>query len=210
MKKLVGIIGLILLSIYAYAQVRNVKDTAAYNKAVQGKEGIPSYATIDEFGDTIPLIYFRKPVNIVAERSHKNMFQKWRYQRLVKNVKAALPYARIAGKKVKEFNYLFMYAKTEEQKHAVVKRVEREMRKEFEKDLKNLTVTQGRILLRLIDRETGNTSYALVKDLKGATTAVFWQTLAVVFGHSLKQEYEAEGSDKEVEEIVRLIDQGLI
>jgi Domain of unknown function (DUF4294) len=167
------------------------------------------YATVID-GDTIPLVYIRRAVWCVDDRTFKNFIQKMRYNRLVHNIKIALPYAKIAGKKMKEYNTLLVKVKSEDEKHRVMKKVEDEMRKEFEKDLKNLTVTQGRLLLKLIDRETGNSSYTLVKELRGKSSAVFWQTLALVFGNDLKAKYEPDGDDKQVEEIVRLVERGSI
>ena len=67
---------------------------------------------------------------------------------------------------------------------------------------------QGRILLKLIDRETGETSYALLKDLKNSFSAVFWQTLARLFGQNLKSEFDPEGEDKLLNDIVLMIEAG--
>lgn len=172
-------------------------------------KGIRCYAVVVD-GDTIPVVYIRRAVWCVDDRTFKNFIQKMRYNRLVHNIKIALPFAKIAGKKMKEYNVMLVGVKSEEEKHRVMKKVEDEMRKEFEKDLKNLTVTQGRLLLKLIDRETGNTSYTLVKELRGKMSASFWQALAVVFGNDLKAKYEPDGDDKQVEEIVRLIENGKI
>jgi hypothetical protein len=71
-----------------------------------------------------------------------------------------------------------------------------------------LTVTQGRILIKLIDRETGNTSYSLVKELRGSLQAFFWQGLARLFGSNLKSEYDANGQDVQIEAIVQQIERG--
>ena len=98
--------------------------------------------------------------------------------------------------------------KTDKQKKEYIKQVEKEIRNEFEGDLRNLTITQGRILIKLIDRETGNTSYDLVKELRGAFPAIFWQTLARVFGSNLKSRFDAEGEDKLLNEIVVMIENG--
>jgi hypothetical protein len=80
----------------------------------------------------------------------------------------------------------------------------------FEGELTKLTITQGRILIKLIDRETQHTSYDLVKDLRGSFEAVFWQTLARLFGSNLKSTYDANGEDQMIEEIIMLIDYGMI
>ena len=89
-----------------------------------------------------------------------------------------------------------------------IKESEKKLFDEFEKPLKHLTITQGRILIKLIDRETGNTSYQLIKTLKGNFSAFLWQGIARLFGSSLKSEYDAEGDDKAIEAIVNAIDAG--
>ena len=83
------------------------------------------------------------------------------------------------------------------------KKFERELRAEYEGELKGLSVTQGRILIRLIDRETDNTSYELVKELRSGFTAFFWQGVARMFGNNLKTEYNPQkGEDKLIEDIM--------
>lgn len=84
------------------------------------------------------------------------------------------------------------------------------MKEKFEKDLKKLTFNQGTILIKLVDRETGTTSYNLVKELRGSFQAFFWQSLARLFGSTLKSEYDAEGDDAAIESIVRSIEKGEI
>jgi hypothetical protein len=86
--------------------------------------------------------------------------------------------------------------------------VEDELREEFEDELKGLTISQGRILIKLIDRETGDTSYELVKEMKGSFSAVFWQAIARLFGSNLKSEFDPEGEDRLINEIVLLIESG--
>jgi hypothetical protein len=100
--------------------------------------------------------------------------------------------------------------KTEKEQRQYIKQVEQEIVDEYEDDLKKLTITQGRILLKLIDRETGETSYELLKELKGSFNAFFWQTLARIFGHNLKSEFDPEGEDKLLDEIMSLIEAGAI
>ncbi|NLI24406.1 MAG: DUF4294 domain-containing protein, partial [Bacteroidales bacterium] len=70
--------------------------------------------------------------------------------------------------------------------------------------------TQGKLLIKLIDRETGKTSYTLVKELRGSFQAAFWQTVAVIFGSSLKVKYDPQGKDAEIEKIVRKIELGYL
>ncbi|MBK7854737.1 MAG: DUF4294 domain-containing protein [Bacteroidetes bacterium] len=89
-----------------------------------------------------------------------------------------------------------------------MKKREDEMKARFDAELKKLTMTQGRILIKLIDRETGNTSYTLVKELRGNLSAFYWQGLAKLFGSNLKTEFDAQGEDAAIEQICRAIERG--
>ncbi len=99
-------------------------------------------------------------------------------------------------------------ASTDKERKALMKQAEKELRNEYTDDLKNMTFSQGKILIKLVYRETGNTSYALVKELRGKFTAFFWQTFARIFGFNLKVGYDPEGEDMQIEAIVRLIEAG--
>ena len=81
---------------------------------------------------------------------------------------------------------------------------------EFEQPLRRLSFTQGRLLIKLIDRETGDTSYNLIREYKGGVSAFFWQGIARLFGANLKDEYDAETNDKMIEHIISLIDMGVL
>ncbi len=89
-----------------------------------------------------------------------------------------------------------------------MKEAEKNLKAEVKKDLENLTVNQGKILMKLIDRETGNSSYDLVKEYRGKVTAFFWQSFAVIYDDDLnmKVRYDKDGDDKVIEEIIGMID----
>ncbi|MGF1585297.1 MAG: DUF4294 domain-containing protein [Bacteroidales bacterium] len=133
-----------------------------------------------------------------------------RYERLVYNLKIVYPYAILAGEKLNELNGVFVSLKSERERKEFVKQVEKELMNEFEDDLKSLTITQGRLLIKLIDRETGSTSYELVRELRGSFSAFFWQTIARIFGSNLKTQFDPEGEDKLIEQILHMIDNGQI
>jgi hypothetical protein len=147
-------------------------------------------------------------VYIFPTKKFKNRRERRRYTRLIYNVKKAYPWAKMAGEKLAEVEVRLMSLKTEKEQKDYMKQVEKELLKDYKEDLKKLTVTQGRILIKLVDRETGDTSYELVRELRGKISAVFWQALARLFGSNLKSEYDAEGEDKLIEEIVVLIENG--
>ncbi len=89
-----------------------------------------------------------------------------------------------------------------------MKEQEQLLREEFEDDIRHLTIRQGRLLIKLIDRETDKTSYELIKELKGSFSAFFWQTVARFFGENLKDQYDPAQEDKYIEEIVHRIENG--
>jgi hypothetical protein len=79
---------------------------------------------------------------------------------------------------------------------------------EYEDDMREMTMTQGRLLIKLVDRETQNTSYDLIRDFRGKFTAAFWQGIARIFGTNLKEEYDADGEDAPIELIINEIEAG--
>lgn len=158
-------------------------------------------------GDTLPHIYVKEIV-IFPEREFKTKREMRRYRRLVRNVKVTLPYAKLANNKLNEIENHLLTLDDEKSKRKYINKMDRVLREEYEEELKKLTISQGRILIKLIDRETGNTSYYLVKELKGSFSAFLWQSLAKLFGEDLKDEYDKEGEDKLIEEIIVLIENG--
>ncbi len=130
------------------------------------------------------------------------------YRKLVYNVKKVYPYAKLAGEKFATINAHMDSLTSKKQQREYIKQIEKEILQQYEEDLKNLTITQGRILIKLIDRETSETSYEVVKDLRGSFQAALWQTVARIFGTNLKTEFDAEGEDKTIDEIMRMIENG--
>ncbi len=158
-------------------------------------------------GDTIPSIRFQD-VYVYADYLYKNKKQYEAWTRTKYNVKKVYPYAILAAAKLKEYNTILEKMPNEKMKKAYLKVIEKQLKDEFEEPMKNLTITQGRILLKLIDRETGNTSYELVKDLRGNFQAFMWQSLARIFGSNMKSEYDPEGEDIMIERAIKLIEAG--
>jgi hypothetical protein len=158
-------------------------------------------------GDTIPYAKLNT-VTFSAERVFKNYRQKAAWDRLKYNVKKVYPYAILASAKLKEYDRVLAGMKTDRERNAYTRQVEKDLKKEFGDELKNLTVTQGRILIKLIDRETGKTTYDIVKTMRGSFSATMWQGLAIVFNSSLKSDYDEMGDDKNIEAAIRLIEDG--
>lgn len=159
--------------------------------------------------DTLALIELEE-VRVYKRSDFQYMTYKRRDIRLVKNVKKAYPYAKIAGSKLKELDVQLARIKSEPEQKKFIDIAEKEIMEEFEQEVKKLTITQGIILVKLIDRETGNTSYEVIKDLKGGITAFFWQGIARIFGNNLKAEYNPDGEDAQIEDIIRGIEAGFL
>ena len=121
-------------------------------------------------------------------------------------MKKAYPYAMVAGERLRELDRQLAGLDTKDMQKEYVNKAEKEIMDEFEKEVKRLTI----ILVKLIDRETGRSSYQVIKDLKGGLTAFFWQGIARIFGNNLKAEYDPEGDDYLIEDIVRGIEAGFI
>ena len=160
-------------------------------------------------GDTIPNVSIEEVV-IFPRLIFKSRYRERKYRKLIRDVKKAYPYAILAKEKLDMMEIEFKNLETEKEKKKYVKTVEKQLTDEFGNKLKKLTITQGRILLKLIDRETGNTSYELLKELRGTLSALFWQTIARIFGSDLKVQYDPTGKDVLIERIVKLIEYGQI
>ncbi|MDR2037930.1 MAG: DUF4294 domain-containing protein [Bacteroidales bacterium] len=161
-------------------------------------------------GDTIFHTMLDEQV-VRAPRIFKSKAEERKFWRLVHNVKKTYPYARLAGEKLHQLNEHYLTLNSEKEKKKYSKQVEKELMAEFEGELRKLTITQGRILLRLVDRETGNTTYEILKDFRGSLSAFFWQTVAKIFGSNLKARYDpSEGEDKTIEQIIIQIEEGSI
>lgn len=157
-------------------------------------------------GDTIPMIQLRE-VNIFAWQFLSKGDQR-RVTRLMKNVKIVYPFARLAGIKLIEYDSILANAPDQKARRKIMKDLEKEIEEEYGQDLRDLTISQGKILIKLVDRETGNSSYDLVSDMRGEFRAVFYQTFARIFGYNLKMKYDPENEDREIEMIVRMIESG--
>lgn len=157
--------------------------------------------------DTIPMVNL-PVVDIYDAIDPAQAANLKKYLKLRRDVLRAYPYAKLAAQQLQFINDSTAKIKSERARKKFIKETEQELKEKFEKDLKNLTYTQGRILIKLIDRETGNTSYKLVKELRGSLQAFFWQSMARLFGSNLKSEYDAEGEDRMIEGIVQAIERG--
>lgn len=159
-------------------------------------------------GDTLPLVQL-ETVNIFASSNFKNRKQYEQWTRLKYNVRKVYPYAILASSKLKEYDKTLGNIQDKSLKKAFIQQCEKDLKAEFEEELKGLTYSQGKLLMKLIDRETGKTTYEIVKQMRGGFQAGMWQALARIFGHNMKTEYDAQTEDLLVERAIKVVEAGL-
>lgn len=150
------------------------------------------------------------PASKVYSRIPKQKGREWRkYYRLVHNFSKTYPYALVARNLVIKADSTIAADNLKRSKREkYINEVQKELFNVFEKPLRNLTVSQGALLMKLIDREVGKSSYNIIKDYKSGIAAGFWQGIAKLFGSDLKKPYDPEGEDKAVEELVAIWEAG--
>ena len=163
-----------------------------------------NYIVVD--GDTMPVIN----IETVTIRHFQNKRKQIKYDKLMRNVKKAYPYAVAARDELNNMNAHLVGVTDPQQREAYIKAYEKQMFRRYEKELRALTISQGRILLKLVDREINNTAFNLIQEYRGDFSAYFWQGVARIFGDNLKSEYDPDEEDMYIEEIVQLIEAGLI
>lgn len=154
-----------------------------------------------EDGEIVPWFVIQEIV-ITAKRTFKTEQDRLNYLRLERNVLRVLPYAIYAQKRYEQLDRELAMVSSRREEKRLIKVCEDEIKAKFNAEIKNLTVSQGKILIKLIERQTGSTSYELVKNMKGGVSAFVYQSVAKVFGHNLKSTYNAQ-EDYEVENIIR-------
>ena len=160
-------------------------------------------------GDTIPCvqlptIYIFKPLKF------KNDKERMEYYRWVRNVKKVYPIAREINRTILETYEYLQTLPNEKARQKHIKRVEKGLKDQYTPRMKKLSFAQGKLLIKLVDRQSNQTSFELVKAFMGPFKAGFYQTFAALFGASLKKEYDPNGEDKLTERVVILVENGQI
>lgn len=178
---------------------------------VEEVDGLYLLETVVIDGDTIPVVTLR-PKRISAYRKSRSRRYQRKWDKMHRNVVKVYPYAKVAGDLINEYNRNLELLETEAEQTAYLDQCEEDLKAEFEGDLRKMTTSQGRVLIKLIDRETGQTSYELIKDLKSGFTAFMWQGVAKLFGTDLKDQYDPDlyEADDMIEGIVQEIEDGKI
>ena len=168
-----------------------------------------SFATVLD-GDTVPL-YYLKEVSIVESFALLSPSEIRRNQKLIRNVKLMLPFAK-EGKRRLDILEKQIEAMPRKERKAAIKLAEKQLLDDYAGELKNYTFSQGLVLIKLIDRETGRTSYALVDELRGKLPASFYQVFAKLFGYNLKTHYDPQHDKKDnlMERIVLSVEHGYL
>ena len=137
----------------------------------------------------------------IAEAKRNPEYEK-KYQKLVRDVKKVLPYAKVAGFRYQLIEQNLQMLPSEKARKEYLKRSEEAVKDQFMDDLVNMTVSQGKLLIKLIHRETGKDAYGLIKEYRGGFSAIYWQGLAKVFTADLKNEYNPV-EDWQIEQIIK-------
>jgi hypothetical protein len=200
MKK--GSLYIILICLAGFTSIKSEAQNNANDTIIVGiRDNIRVEAFITPEGDTIPQSWLPTvEVKALQTALWKNYWRNW--TRLRNAVYVTYPYAKTAGKLINDVNNQLAGVRDEAARKRIIKSREKEMKRDFGDKVTSLSVYQGKVLMKLINRETGNNCYEIIKEYKGGFNAGFWQTVAYVFGSSLKQQYEPQGEDKEIEKIV--------
>jgi hypothetical protein len=153
-------------------------------------------------GDTIPYKVLEF-VFLYSKINEAQMSAAAKYNRLRNAVYVTYPYARRAGLVMNDINAKLVNVTDKQERKKYIQSREKELKKEFSDPLTNLSVYQGKVLMKLINRETGNNCYEIIREYKGGVTARMYQTVAFFFNSNLKQSYDAYGDDAVVEKFVK-------
>src|SRR5690606_14779237 len=154
-----------------------------------------------ESGEIVPWFPIEDVV-VTARRTFKTKEDRLKYLRLERNVLRVLPYAIYAQKRYEQLDRDIALVSSKREERRLIKACEEEIKEKFRTEIKNLSISQGAILIKLVQRQTGNSSYELVREMKGGLSAFFYQSVAKVFGHNLKSVYDPV-EDYEIENIIR-------
>lgn len=169
-------------------------------KIKPGKNDSIKVALTELEGEFVPWVLL-PDANIRDLRLFKTPEDRAAYNRLRYNVLKVLPYAQFAGQRYRKLQQDLATTADKRQQKEMVKACEKEIKELFNKQIKNLTIAQGEILIKLVQRETGNTSFELLKQMKGGFKAFMFQSAARMFGHDLKETYDPE-QEKDIQAIL--------
>lgn len=196
----------LFLSFFSFNVFSQEKNTSVNGTAASMEKDI-MLVSFPYKGETLPLITL-KEVTIHGTRTFKNEKDSRDYLKLKRDVRKAYPYAVLASLKLREYDAVLTNI-PESKRAPYLKKAEKNLNDQFSEDLRKLTMKQGRILIRLIDRETGKSTYKVIKEYRGSFSAFMWQSFGLLFGNNLKWKYDpTKGEDQLIEEIIQQIQDG--
>jgi hypothetical protein len=157
-------------------------------------------ASLPDSTDIIQL----EEITVKARKRHKMSDNQ--YSRMVTKIRKVYPFAKEASRELQLYNEKFQFSNDPRLRKQYVKKVEKELFAKHENDIRHLTISEGRYLMLLIDRETGETPYNLINEIKGSFPAHFWQGIAKVFQNDLKEHYDPVYKHYMIEQIVLMIE----
>ena len=166
------------------------------------------YSPYAENGDSLTLIVLPN-VLVFPSTGNKDEKQIAAYNKLVRDVKKTLPYAKMIFTTLIETYEYIETLPNSKAREKYIKQMESDLFERYKPELMKMTLTQGKLLIRLVDRECNQTSYELAKAFLGPIRAGFWNFFAGIFGASLKTNWEPNGKDAEAEQVVRLVEAGI-
>lgn len=203
-----------LISLSSFSQTANdtlTTDTSSFNifekKLANGK--VMQMLVIN--GDT-SYIFNLPVVRIVGEKLYGDAEKDKQFRRLRYHVTKVYPYAKLASQKFRDYNEELMNVGSNRKRRLLLKQKEKELKEEFADVIKKMTVTQGRVLVKLIDRETGESTYDIIKEMRGGFKAFIYQGIAKLYSGDLKNRYNPKENEEDemIERIVLMIEAGQI
>lgn len=178
-----------------------VAPALAQTEGAASKPIVLSAIVID--GDTLPHILLDE-VEKIAKMPKHIARQRAGFIKLRHNVRKVYPYAIVAADVLKDVDYyLERIGDDKKARKTYLKTVEKDLNKRFKGELENLTISQGQVLVKLINRQTGKPVFHILKEMKGGFSATVWQSLALLFKNNLKREYDPAGDDADIEKFTR-------
>jgi hypothetical protein len=196
---------ILILFLYAAESVGQIDSARQKSDTLQGRAFL--LQKVERNGEVLPEVEIKEVV-VYPHPQFPKKSEYRKYERLVANLKRVYPYAVIVRNRLAKVNDELKDLKTEKERKEYMRKEEKNVFAQYEGDMREMTITQGRLLIKLIDRETQNTSYVLIKDYRGKFAAVFWQGVARIFGTNLKEQYDPYGEDALIESIIQEIDAG--
>lgn len=191
---------LLILLIVIIAGVRVVAQEKPYKLPEMGKNDTIRVASTNVDGELIPWIPLNEVV-IYGARIFKSPQERAAFNRLRYNVLKVIPYAQYAKRRYEQLERDLALTDNKREQKKLVKQCDAEIKQMFNKEIKELTITQGRILTKLVDRELGRTTFDIVKQSKGGVKAFLYQSVARVVGHDLKSTYNPR-EERDIESII--------